>query len=148
MMQAFYFAFFLLLSFLGFGSAAISDYPDCSGDDIDCQNYVDFDNPLPGYMLVHCSDQQVPEESRIKTMARMMDWCYCGNELNPSGLDKNKHEPCDAVEDWYNALGNITRECGLGKTGYFYDADRQIAWGFQTYQDKQFCDNVGWVSST
>lgn len=80
--------------------------------------------------------------------------------------------PCDAIEDWYNAQGNISRECGVGKTGYFYDADRQIAWyviygplalstlrekkkltffltlrGFETYQDKTFCDNVNWVSS-
>lgn len=81
---------------------------------------------------------------------------------------KNKHESCDAIEDWYNAHGNITRECGLGNTGFFYDAHRQMAWyvhnrlpvssalgeiltfysiirGFETYQDKSFCDNVRWA---
>lgn len=41
---------------------------------------------------------------------------------------KNRHEPCDSIDDWYNALSNITRECGLGNTGFFYDSDRQIAW--------------------
>lgn len=80
-MQAFYFAFFVLLSLLGLGSADDGDYPECANEDTHCQDYVDFDNPLPAYMIVHCSDQQVPEESRIKTMARMMDWSV---HLSPS----------------------------------------------------------------
>lgn len=80
-MQAFYFAFFVLLSLLGLGSADDGDYPECANEDTHCQDYVDFDNPLPAYMIVHCSDQQVPEESRIKTMARMMDWSV---HLTPS----------------------------------------------------------------
>lgn len=41
---------------------------------------------------------------------------------------KNKYEPCGAVEDWYNAVGNITRDCGEGWTGWFYDTHRQMAW--------------------
>lgn len=76
-MKTFYFAFCLLFSLLGLGSASLGDYPQCSEDDVDCQNYadvVDAENPLPSYMLVHCSGKQVLEESRIKTMARMMDW--------------------------------------------------------------------------
>ncbi|KAK7707213.1 hypothetical protein SLS63_013808 [Diaporthe eres] len=153
-MQAFYFAFCLILSLLGFGSVALADddpgCTTCTADCIShCEDYIDFDNPLPDYQMVHCSGHQVPEESRIKTMARMMDWCYCGNELNTNGLEyagfSNKHEPCNAIEDWYSALGNVTRECGIGNTGFFYDAHRQIAWGFETYQDKSFCDNVRWA---
>lgn len=46
---------------------------------------------------------------------------------------KNKHEPCNAIEDWYSALGNVTRECGIGNTGFFYDAHRQIAWYVRNY---------------
>lgn len=78
-MQAFYLAFCLLFSLLGFGSVALADDPDCLGPCDDdciahCEDYVDFENPLPDYMMIHCSGNSVPEESRIKTMARMMDW--------------------------------------------------------------------------
>lgn len=30
--------------------------------------------------------------------------------------------------DWYDAWGNITAQCGIGNTGYFYDIHRQMAW--------------------
>ncbi|KAH8774611.1 hypothetical protein F5883DRAFT_519283 [Diaporthe sp. PMI_573] len=171
-MQAFYLKLFLLLSLLGFGSAGnpncAPEVPDCIiSDDPDSPNYADFVKPLPDTMTVICTGHKVDDEARIKTMARMMDWCYCGNELNPNGLEyagfsvyedgvdalqrnpsrtwacsKNKHQSCNDVDDWYNALGNVTQDCGVGWTGYFHDAQREMAWGFGTYQDKTFCNKV------
>lgn len=78
-MQAFYLTFFLLLSLLGFGfagnPACASDNPDCIiSDDPDDPYYADFDKPLPSTMVVICTGSQVAEDSRIKTMAKMMDW--------------------------------------------------------------------------
>lgn len=80
MMKAFYLAF-LLLAFLGLGCAApaVADDSDdtCPVSDDECpgpDDYIDSNHPLPDYMLVVCTGQQVDEEARIKTMARMMDW--------------------------------------------------------------------------
>lgn len=73
MMQVFYFTFLILLSLLGFGSAfdcPASEDPECPSDD----DYIDPKHPLPDYLMVHCTGKQVLEDSRIKTMARLMDW--------------------------------------------------------------------------
>lgn len=75
-MQVFFFTLFLLSSLLGFGSVTLandfcpSTDPECPSDD----DYVDPKHPIPDYLQVHCSGKQVDEDSRIKTMARMMDW--------------------------------------------------------------------------
>lgn len=56
--------------------------------------------------------------------------------------------------DWYNALGNVTAVCGganenglngMAPVGYFYDASRQMAWGFTNAYQINFCELVGWV---
>lgn len=84
-MKAFYLTLFLLISLISLGCAAPTpagadvsdDDPQCPSSDPDCPgpgDYVDPDHPLPDYQKVVCSGHQIPEESRIKTMARMMDW--------------------------------------------------------------------------
>lgn len=55
----------------------------------------------------------------------------------------NANVLCDSETDWYFALSNVS-QC-TGNAGYFYDARRQMAWGFTTYWDISFCNSVGWV---
>lgn len=58
-------------------------------------------------------------------------------------ISANANVLCDSETDWYHALSNVST-CP-GNAGYFYDASRQLAWGFTTYWDINFCDNVAWV---
>lgn len=57
----------------------------------------------------------------------------------------NANVLCDSETDWYYALSNVS-QC-TGNAGYFYNASRQLAWGFTTYWDPDisFCDSVAWV---
>lgn len=41
---------------------------------------------------------------------------------------KNKRVTCDNIQDWYNAIKQVFKQCGVGWTGYLYDANRQMAW--------------------
>lgn len=51
---------------------------------------------------------------------------------------------CSSTVDWDNAKSNVTAVCGTS-AGYFYDALRQMAWGFDSYATTNFCDLVAWV---
>lgn len=41
---------------------------------------------LPSYITVTCTGNDLDVDGRISTMARLMDWCYCGNTVNPGNL--------------------------------------------------------------
>lgn len=96
-MQTFHFTLFLLLSLMGFGSAGnpncAPEYPNCViSDDPDSPDYADFDKPLPKTMVVICTGDQVAEDSRIKTMARMMDWSV-HHPIHPIDMQRRTHRP-------------------------------------------------------
>ncbi|KAF3770591.1 hypothetical protein M406DRAFT_66994 [Cryphonectria parasitica EP155] len=157
-MSPFTFIISMMLLIVSFGQAQIST------------GYL-AEPTLPAYMYINCDDNLTPDpDALISTTAKMMDWCGCENLLNPAGanyyagmsvfeddIPKAPLSPartwacsagidtrCDTVEDWYNALSNVSARCG-NHSGYFYDASRQMAWGFDSYYNMKFCEGVAWV---
>lgn len=78
-----------------------------------------------------------PRHHRVPTLA-----CLKADHLVHTSMGTNA--ACDSETDWYLALGNVSAQCN-GASGYFYDAQRQMAWGFTTYWDNKYCESVGWV---
>jgi len=69
------------------------------------------------------------QTSISKPSNKVFSECYdASTDMILKHHSKNKHQSCNDVDDWYNALGNVTQDCGTGWTGYFHDAQREMAW--------------------